>query len=105
MGKELYEDDTSVDITSTGEKLKLDTEDRPYVSAVLHDADNSADFVVEAHYKDSSTDSEWHNLADNDATTGFRFEGRVPERYVRVRLDANSAGSGTGVLSINATKG
>lgn len=97
-----YTEDDSVDITSTGEKLKLDTEGLEEVSVVLHDADNSADYVVECHYKDSSTDSEWHTLSDKSGTSGFRFQGTVPERYVRLRLDANSAGSGTGVASINA---
>lgn len=104
MGEELYNEDGSVAIDSTGTLLTLDTDDRPFVSVVLHDAGASADYVVEGHYKDSATDSEWHNLADNDATQGFRFEGRVPERYVRVRIDANAAAGGnTAVLSINAT--
>lgn len=97
-----YTDDPSADISSTGEVLKLDTKDRPFVTAILHDADAAADYLVESHHEDSDTDSEWTTLADNDVTTGFRFSDRVPERWVRIRVDSAVSVGDTAHLSINA---
>lgn len=102
-GEGLYASDEAVDITSTGVKLTLDTKDRSAVSVVLYHATNTADYVVECSDTDSETDADWHTLDDNDTTDSFRFQGTVPERFVRLRLDANAAGSGTGDAAIHAT--
>lgn len=99
----LYVNDESADITSTGVLLTLDTQDRKSVSATLYHAGSNADYLVECSDSNSGTNADWHTLADNDATTGFRFQGDVPERYVRVRVDT-AATSGTADLSIQATE-
>lgn len=98
----LYVNDEAADITSTGVLLTLDTQDRPHVSATLYHAGANADYLVECSDTDSASNEDWHTLADNDATQSFRFQGTVPERYVRVRVDT-AATSGTADLSIQAT--
>lgn len=99
-----YTEEESADISSTGVLLTLDTKDRKNVAAVLHDADADADYIVESHYKDSDTDSEWQTLADNDTTSEFREEHVVPERWVRIRCDTAAGASDTAHVSISATK-
>lgn len=101
----LYNRSTSADIGNTSVIAKLDTEDRPHVSAVLYHADANADYLVEASDTDSSADADWHALADNDATQSFRFEGTVPERWVRLRVDSAAGGGNTSDVSIQAVKG
>lgn len=100
-----YNNDDAADISGTGVILTLDTKDRALVSAILHEATASASYLVESHYDEDGADAEWHTLADNDTTTGFRFEGRVPERYVRIRVDGAAAGGDTAHVSLNATNG
>lgn len=100
----LYERDESADISSTGVVATLDTQDRPHVSATLYHADANANYLVECSDTDSGSNEDWHTLADNDSTQGFRFQGTVPERYVRVRVDGAAGSSDTADLSIQATK-
>lgn len=103
VDSQLYARDESADITSTGVVLTLDTQDRSQVSATLYHAGANADYLVECSDTDSGTNDDWHALADNDATQSFRFQGTVPERFVRIRIDS-AATSGTADVSIQAAK-
>jgi hypothetical protein len=103
INEHLYVQDETADISSTGVLLTLDTEDRPHVSAVLYHADANADYLVECSDTDSSSNEDWDTLADNDATQSLRFEGRGPERYVRVRVDTAAGSTDTADVSIQAT--
>lgn len=102
----LYNSSESIDITTTGDKLTLDTVDRHNVAVTLYHADNSSDFRVQVSDTDSATMADWHNVSTQTTTTGFRFQGTVPERWVR--LFENGTGSATGSdtadASIQATK-
>lgn len=99
----LYDRDETADISAVGVVAKLDTEDRPHVSATLYHADANADYLVECSDTDSGSNEDWHTLADNDATQSFRFEGTVPERWVRVRVDTAASANDIADLSIQAT--
>lgn len=98
----LYTSAESADLSSTGVLLTLDTKDRPYVSATLYHADADADYLVECSDSDSDTDADWHTLSDQNTTSSFRFEGRVPERFVRVRVDTAATSGDTADVSIQA---
>lgn len=100
----LHTEDESADISAAGVLLTLDTRDRPFVAATLYHADANADYLVECSDTDSDTDADWHALADNDTTQSFRFQGTVPDRYVRIRCDTAAAANDTADLSITATK-
>lgn len=100
----LYTRDEAADISSTGVLVTLDTKDRAHVSATLYHADADADYVVECSDSDSNTDADWHSLADNDTTSSFRFQGTVPERFVRVRVDTAATSNDTADVSVQATR-
>lgn len=100
----LYNRDESADISSKATILTLDTQDRPHVSAILAHADANADYLVECSDTDSGSNEDWHTLADNDSTQSFRFQGTVPSRYVRIRVDSSAAGGNTADVTIQATK-
>jgi len=104
MTDDLYDTDETADISTTGTVAKLNTEDRPHVAATLFHADANADYLVECSDTDSDTDADWHTLADNDATQSFRFQGTVPERWVRVRVDTAAGSSDEADVGITATK-
>lgn len=101
-GEMLHTEDEAADISATGVLLTLDTKDRPHVSATLYHADGTASYLVECSDTDSGTDDDWHTLSDQDTTQSFRFQGTVPERFVRVRVDGAGAADETADLSIQA---
>lgn len=98
----LYNESDSIDISATGEKLKLDTKDRPHVSVILYHADNDASYVVESSWDDRVANEDWHTLSDQDTTSSFRFQGTVPERYVRLRVDGSVGAGNSSDASIQA---
>lgn len=101
-GEGVYVNDETADISGTGVLITLDTEDRPHVSAVLYHADADASYVVECSDTDSNTDADWHQLSDQNTTQSFRFQGTVPERWVRIRVDSSASASDTADVSIQA---
>lgn len=102
-GEGLYARDEAADISSTGVLLTLDTKDRSVVSAVLYHADGDASYVVECSDTDSDTDADWHTLSDQDTTSSFRYQGDVPERFVRIRVDGSGGANENADVSIQAT--
>lgn len=102
----LYNTSETADITTTGEKLKLDTIDRDQVSAVLYHADSTANYTVQVADAKSATMDDWFNVSTQVQTSSFRFQGTVPERYVRVFENGTdtASGSDTADLSLQATK-
>lgn len=100
----LHTEDESADISATGVLLTLDTFDRPFVAATLYHADANADYLVECSDTNSNADADWYTLADNDTTQSFRFQGTVPEKWVRIRCDTAAAADDTADLSLTATK-
>lgn len=100
----LYNRSTSADIGNTSVISKLDTQDRPFVSAVLFNATADASYVVESASTDDADDNNWHTLSDQDTTQSFRFQGTAPEPWVRMRVDVAAGNVNTSVVGIHATK-
>lgn len=100
----LHVESESADISGTGVLITLDTLDRPFVAATLYHADANADYLVECSDTDSGSNEDWHALADNDTTQSFRFQGTVPERFVRIRVDSAASANDTADVAIEATK-